>query len=57
MGKFYLPHFFILERRFIKLALFKIFEGTGDELDKAPIHEGYAYFLSEDGTMFIDTAD
>lgn len=37
------------------MALFKIFRGTSEDLPSA-IHDGYAYFTTDDGKFYIDTS-
>ena len=40
------------------MALFKQFHGTETELNTTiPIQEGRNYFLTDNGKMFIDTAN
>jgi len=40
------------------MALFKQFHGTETELNKVmPITEGWNYFLTDNGKMFVDTAN
>lgn len=38
------------------MALFKIFRGTSENLPQV-IHDGYAYFTTDDGKFYIDTSD
>ena len=37
------------------MALFKIFRGTSEDLPST-IHDGYAYFTTDDGKFYIDTS-
>ncbi len=37
------------------MALFKIYKGTEDQLPKS-YHEGYAYFTTDEGNLYIDVA-
>lgn len=37
------------------MALFEIFKGEEDVLDRKKLHEGYAYFCEDSGRFFIDT--
>lgn len=37
------------------MALFKIYKGTEDQLPKS-FHEGYAYFTTDEGNLYIDVA-
>lgn len=39
------------------MALFKIFKGYEHELNAVPLHEGYAYFCTDTGNMFIDISE
>lgn len=39
------------------MALFKIFKGSESELNKVPMHEGYAYFTTDKGNLFIDISN
>ena len=36
------------------MALFKIFRGKESDLKKVPYHEGYAYFTTDQGHLYID---
>jgi len=36
------------------MALFKPFKGSRASLDAQPLHDGYAYFCTDDGTFHID---
>lgn len=38
------------------MALFKIYKGTEDQLPKS-FHEGYAYFTTDEGNLYIDIND
>lgn len=38
------------------MALFKIYRGTQDQLPKS-FHEGYAYFTTDEGNLYIDIND
>ena len=37
------------------MALFKIFRGSSSALPEG-LHDGYAYFTTDDGKFYIDTA-
>lgn len=37
------------------MALFKIYKGTNDLLEKVELHEGYAYFIEDTHKLYIDT--
>mgnify|MGYP003414493247 CR=1 FL=1 len=39
------------------MALFKPFRGSRVSLDAQPLHDGYAYFCTDDGTFHIDHID
>lgn len=39
------------------MALFKIFRGPEDNLNRVPLHEGYAYFTEDKGNLFIDISN
>lgn len=39
------------------MALFKPLKGTRASLDSQPLHEGYAYFCTDDGSFHIDFLD
>lgn len=39
------------------MALFKHFRGSRASLNVQPLHDGYAYFCTDDGTFHIDYAD
>ena len=39
------------------MALFKPFKGSRSSLDAQPLHDGYAYFCTDDGSFHIDYAD
>ena len=39
------------------MALFKPFRGTRALLDTQSLHDGYAYFCTDDGTFHIDYID
>ena len=39
------------------MALFKPFRGTRASLDSQPLHDGYAYFCTDDGSFHIDYVD
>lgn len=39
------------------MALFKQLRGKREDLDAQPLHDGYAYFCTDDGTFHIDYAD
>ena len=39
------------------MALFKPFKGSRVSLDTQPLHDGYAYFCTDDGSFHIDYAD
>jgi hypothetical protein len=39
------------------MALFKPFRGSRAQLDAQPLHDGYAYFCTDDGTFHIDYVD
>ena len=39
------------------MALFRQFRGSRASLDAQPLHDGYAYFCTDDGTFHIDYAD
>ena len=39
------------------MALFKPFRGTRAALDAQEMHDGYAYFCTDDGTFHIDYTD
>ena len=39
------------------MALFKPFKGSRASLDAQPLHDGYAYFCTDDGSFHIDYAD
>lgn len=39
------------------MALFKPFRGSRTSLDAQPLHDGYAYFCTDDGSFHIDYAD
>ena len=36
------------------MALFKPFKGSRASLDAQPLHDGYAYFCTDDGSFHID---
>ena len=36
------------------MALFKPFMGNRTSLDAQPLHDGYAYFCTDDGSFHID---
>lgn len=38
------------------MALFKIFRGTSENLP-TKMHDGYAYFTTDDGKFYIDTSN
>lgn len=48
--------FLYIDRRLIKLALFKVFRGTSDRLP-IKMTDGYAYFTTDDGKFYIDFKD
>ena len=39
------------------MALFKPFKGSRTSLDAQPLHDGYAYFCTDDGSFHIDYVD
>ncbi len=39
------------------MALFKPFKGSRTSLDTQPLHDGYAYFCTDDGSFHIDYVD
>ncbi len=39
------------------MALFKPFRGSRTSLDAQALHDGYAYFCTDDGTFHIDYLD
>ena len=39
------------------MALFKVARGMRSSLDEQPLHDGYAYFCIDDGTLHIDYTD
>lgn len=39
------------------MALFKPFRGTRASLNSQPLHDGYAYFCTDDGSFHIDYVD
>ena len=39
------------------MALFKPFKGSRASLDAQPLHDGYAYFCTDDGSFHIDYAN
>lgn len=39
------------------MALFKPFRGTHASLNAQPLHDGYAYFCTDDGSFHIDYVD
>lgn len=39
------------------MALFKPFRGSRTSLNSQPLHDGYAYFCTDDGTFHIDCTD
>ena len=39
------------------MALFKPFRGSRTSLDAQELHDGYAYFCTDDGTFHIDYVD
>lgn len=39
------------------MALFKILKGKSDALKTQDLHEGYCYFTTDTGQLYIDTAD
>ena len=39
------------------MALFKSFKGSRNSLELQPLHNGYAYFCTEDGSFHIDYED
>ena len=39
------------------MALFKPFKGNRASLDAQPLHDGYAYFCTDDGSFHIDYVD
>lgn len=39
------------------MALFKPFRGSRTSLDAQPLHDGYAYFCTDDGSFHIDYLD
>jgi hypothetical protein len=39
------------------MALFKPFRGSRTSLDAQPLHDGYAYFCTDDGSFHIDYYD
>ena len=39
------------------MAIFKPFRGSRESLDSQPLHDGYAYFCTDDGTFHIDYVD
>ena len=39
------------------MALFKQLRGVRSALDTQPMHDGYAYFCTDDGTFHIDYLD
>jgi hypothetical protein len=39
------------------MSLFKALRGTRTTLDAQPLHDGYAYFCTDDGTFHIDYVD
>jgi len=39
------------------MALFRQFRGNRSSLDAQPLHDGYAYFCTDDGSFHIDCTD
>lgn len=39
------------------MALFRPFKGSRTSLDSQPLHDGYAYFCTDDGSFHIDYVD
>lgn len=39
------------------MTLFKIARGMRSSLDEQPLHDGYAYFCTDDGTLHVDYTD
>ena len=39
------------------MSLFKPFRGSRTTLDIQPLHDGYAYFCTDDGSFHIDYTD
>jgi hypothetical protein len=44
------------ERR-TKMALWKPFRGSRASLETQPLHDGYVYFCTDDGSLFFDYTD
>ena len=39
------------------MALFKIMKGSKDRLSSQAVHEGYAWYTTEDGGFYVDAAN
>ncbi len=39
------------------MSLFKIMKGSKNRLDNQELHEGYAWYTTEDGGFYIDASD